>query len=347
MSEDKRVGKRAIRGRASQFEKGVSLERALDMFFQAKSAEGLRKRTLDDYRCHLRYLGTWLNQAHPEITTIQDVSSTVLHEYVYYLSHDKPRYDGHPFKSDREKERKGLAPGAVNVRLSTLKALFRWLHAEEIIATNPARNLKKQRVDEDQIGAFTDEQVELLLSQPDLQSYSGFRDYVMMRLMLETGMRAGEVMSLTLSDIDFKSRLITLTGDRNKNRRIRVIPFSTEMGRLLNELAAESRAHFPTEEHVFLANYGEPIAQQTINHRIKEYGVQAGIAGQVRCSPHTFRHTFAKNFLMAGADIIALQRILGHSSMEMVRKYVQHRPEDLREAHDLFSSKRVTVRRRK
>lgn len=174
MSDDKRVGKRAIRGRGSKDNTGThSVSQAWEMFFYAKSGEGLRRRTLEDYQRHFRYLSAWLSEAHPEIAYVTEISASTLREYVYYLSHEKPRYDGHPYKSEEEKRRKGLAPGAVNVRLTTLKALFRWLYSEEIIARNPAQNLKKQKVDEDAIGAFTDDQVDRLLSQPTQKTYPG------------------------------------------------------------------------------------------------------------------------------------------------------------------------------
>ncbi|MBX6396375.1 MAG: site-specific integrase [Alicyclobacillaceae bacterium] len=212
---------------------------------------------------------------------------------------------------------------------------------------NPTDTLKRQRVEEDRIGAFTDEQIALLLQQPDRNTFAGYRDYVIMRLLLESGMRIGELISLDREDIDFKTRLITLSGSKNKNRRLRIIPISAEMSRMLMDLINETQSFFPETTAVFVANYGERLSQTSITHRIKQYGVQAGIAKEVRCSPHTFRHTFAKNFLTAGGDIIALQRILGHSSMDMVRKYVQHTPEDLRDAHDKFISRLGSVRKQR
>ncbi|QSO49959.1 site-specific integrase [Alicyclobacillus mengziensis] len=174
------------------------------------------------------------------------------------------------------------------------------------------------------------------MEQPDRTTYAGNRDYVLMRLLLESGMRIVEVVALEKGEIDFKTRLITLSGTKNKNRRLRVIPVSTSMVRLLIKLIGENQVYFPESDRVFLANYGEPLSPISITHRIKQYGTKAGIAHEVRCSPHTFRHTMAKNFLTSGGDIIALQRILGHSSM--VRKYVEHTPDDLRIAHDRFIS---------
>lgn len=349
MHEDKRIGRKAVRNRNGQGKRNsakYTIDQAFELFYDAKSAEGLRKRTLADYKNHHRYLVQWLGEVHPEVKYVTDVTPQLLREYIYYLSHEKPQYEGHPYKSDGDKAKLGLGPGCVNVRITTMKSFFGWLYRESVIPSNPASNIKKQAVEQDTIGAFTDEQTQLLLQQPDRHTFAGFRDYVLMRLLLESGMRINEVLSLTTGNIDLKTRLITLSGSQNKNRKARIIPLSTDMVRLLMDLIAENQTYFSDATHLFLANYGESLSQEGITHRIKHYGRQAGIDKHVRCSPHTFRHTFAKNFLTAGGDIIALQRILGHSSMDMVRKYVQHTPEDLRNAHDKFTVHLNSSRRR-
>lgn len=343
----RRRGRKAVHMRAAvttgvEPASQLTIDEAFDIFYQAKAAEGLRERTLHDYKTHHRYFMSWLKEAHPEIEMIGDITPQILREYVYFLTHDKPKWEGHPTLTEKSKTERGLSPHSVNIRLATMKAFYRWLHNEGYIPSNPAANIKKQPVEEDKIGAFTDEQVEALLAQPDQRTYAGFRDYVLMRLLLETGLRINEALSLTAADIDVKMRMITLEGSRTKNRKTRVIPLSSDLIRLLLDLIAENKTYFPDAEHIFLSNMGDPISQSNITDRIKEYGVKAGIADQVRVSPHTFRHTFALNFLMAGGDIIALQRILGHSSMEMVRKYVQHTPDDLMTQYEKFvMAKRV------
>lgn len=341
--EDKRKGRTPVHS-IKKSERQVpryTFAYAFDLFYQSKCNERLRELTLRDYRKHYGYLRDWLADIHPEIEHVDEITASVLREYVYFLSYEKILYSGHPYRASDD-AKKGLAPGAVNIRINNVKAMFRWFHQEGLIPMNPSQNLTRQRVEEDRIGAFTDEQATLLLQQPDQETFAGMRDYVVIRLLLESGMRMGECLSLEVADIDFHSRIITLSGAKNKNRRMRIIPISPEMASLLMDVITTNKTYFTEKSHMFLANYGERLAQATITHHIKDYGRQAGIADQVRCSPHTCRHTFAKNFLMAGGDIIALQRILGHSSMEMVRKYVQHRVEDLREQHDRFSQSRKT-----
>lgn len=347
MAEQKRKSRVTTRMKPANLGEalGLTLEEAFNYFIHAKATEGVRERTLQDYRDHHRWFVDWLDDNYPEVKHVTEITTQMLREYVYFLTYEKQLYRGHPTKEAAEKEKRGLKPASVNIRISTMKAFYRWLHAEGYISVNPAANIRKQPVEEDTIGAFTEEQIDLLLRTPDQNTYPGFRDYVMMRLFLESGMRVQELIALRTSDIDVGTRIITLGASINKNRKARVIPLGKEMIRLLLELIAENKVHFPEEDHVFLSSYGNPLTREGIVERIKLYGKKVGIADKVRCSPHTFRHTFALNFLKAGADIIALQRILGHSTMDMVRKYVQHTTEDLLEAHDKFIEARLRGRR--
>lgn len=159
-TSDKRVGKKRIDKRNTALNETVqkyTLRQAFQTFYQAKCAERLRQLTLRDYRKHFQYLFEWFLEQHSEITCVSDITPEVIREYIYFLSYEKPLYEGHPYRSDDGKARRGLAPGAVNVRINTLKAMFRWLHQEGLISINPTQNLSRQRVEEYRIGAFTDE----------------------------------------------------------------------------------------------------------------------------------------------------------------------------------------------
>ncbi|GIM46815.1 tyrosine recombinase XerC [Collibacillus ludicampi] len=316
---DKRKGRKAIRQRQTVVYNSpkYTLDQAFNLYTHAKVTEGLRESTLKDHKRMFDYFMRWLEKSHHEIQYVDEITTSLLREYVYYMLNDQQLYEGRIHKPKVSKV--GLGNQTVNLRITKLKAFFNFLVNENIISDNPAEKIKRLRVEEDTIGAFTDEQIDLLLAQPDRRNFAQNRDYVLMRFLLESGCRINEVLSLKISNIDFQTRLITLPGSQNKNRRTRVIPISKDMVRLLMELIAENKTYFPDTEYVFLTNYGEPISQRTIGRKIQEYGKKAGIANQVRCSPHTFRHTFAKNFLMAGGDIIALQRILGHSTMDMAQ----------------------------
>lgn len=163
-TEAEHKNRRVVRLRASTSDSGVmlTLRQAFGVFYQAKAAQRLRDLTLRDHRKHFEYLMDWIQDAHPELTFINEMTAQTLREYIHYMSYEKPLYNGHPYVQHIGETRRGLAPGAVNVRINTLKTMFRWLHREGIIPTAPSQNLSRQKVDEDRIGAFTEEQVALL-----------------------------------------------------------------------------------------------------------------------------------------------------------------------------------------
>lgn len=107
LGSDKRVGRKVVRVRATVREGKAAacftLQQAFDLFFHAKSGEGLRRRTLADYKTHHRYLTEWLSSSHPEIRYVKEITASVLREYINYLTYEKPQYAGHPYKSREDR----------------------------------------------------------------------------------------------------------------------------------------------------------------------------------------------------------------------------------------------------
>ncbi|MGG1553295.1 tyrosine-type recombinase/integrase [Paenibacillus ferrarius] len=310
-----------------------SLEQAIDYVISAKKAEGLRERTLKDYSKHWGYFAKWLNE-HFEINEVADISVDIIRNHVNYMKHDAKRYEGHKFITGEQGI--GLTDTTINIRLRTLKAIFNQLERDHIIEVNPISNVKLFRTDQDLVNAFTPEQLKALLAQPNQKDYVGYRDYVAMILLLDTGMRANELISLKCEDIDFQSRLISLSAQQNKNRKARIIPISHLSVKHLHQLISENKKSFASSR-VFLSCYGAPLGQNQFNKRLKYYGDQAGIGKQIRCTAHTFRHHMAKTYILNGGDPFSLQRILGHYDLRMTRRYIQMDGNDLIKQHSEFS----------
>jgi integrase/recombinase XerD len=127
----------------------------------------------------------------------------------------------------------------VNVRIRTLKAFFNWCFKNGHTKTNLADGIKLQKVDNDRIMAFTLEQVQKLLSIPDQKTYAGFRDYVLMMCLLDTGLRCQELLSLTVDDVNFHELTLTVPWDKAKTRKTRTVPISKKVAKLLAELIQE------------------------------------------------------------------------------------------------------------
>jgi integrase/recombinase XerD len=153
--------------------------------------------------------------------------------------------------------------------------------------------------------------------------------------MLDSGLRIQELLSLRMSDIDFQARFITIPAEKSKNRKPRLIPFSTLTSKLLLQLASENKQHFSTDR-IFMSCFGEPLGANQFNKRLKYYGEKAGVTGK-KMTAHVYRHTWAKNMTLNGADPFSLQKMGGWSDIRTVRRYIQMDTADIRKSHDAFS----------
>ncbi|QSO54185.1 tyrosine-type recombinase/integrase [Alicyclobacillus curvatus] len=311
----------------------ISLKQAMDEFLTAKAAERAAPRTIHDYRRHFRYLSTWFDAKHPSLR-LQKITPQVLREYVLWMSNEKETYDDHPRRFSRTKV--GLSPMTVNVRIRTMKAFFNWCEREGYVTQSPARDIKLQKVDDDNVSGFTEQQVRQLLAVVDRATFAGFRDYVIMVALLDTGLRISELFSLKVSDVDFQQLTLTVPWEKAKTRKSRTVPITKQSAKLLAELLRENEDFGPKADHLFYSSYGHPMTGDTFDERLRNYGKQAAIEG-VRVSAHTFRHTFALHWIKAGGDPFSLQKMLGHTDMSMVRRYVRLSDSDVKEKHTQFS----------
>jgi len=173
-------------------------------------------------------------------------------------------------------------------------------------------------------------QVGALLQQPDRDHFIGLRDYCFLLLLLDTGMRLSEALGLRLADVDLDGATVTVLGKGNKERRLGLSP------RLLADLkpylrkraAALTALGLPDARWVFPNDVGGRLSAKAIQQRLRLYGQTAGIDG-VRVSPHTLRHTYAVSFVRSGGDPFTLQKVLGHTSLETTRRYVELADDDV------------------
>lgn len=164
---------------------------------------------------------------------------------------------------------------------------------------------------------------------------AGYRDRTMILMLLDTGLRASELVGLAMSDVNLDDGLLKVYG---KGRKERVVPIGAKVQRALWKYLQRYRPQpaNPLCPTLLLTRAGRPITVNRLESIIEKHGCRAGIEG-VRCSPHTFRHTFAISYLRNGGDVFSLQRILGHSSLNVVRIYVNLAETDVKACHQRFS----------
>ncbi|MCH5586030.1 site-specific integrase [Shimazuella sp. AN120528] len=186
----------------------------------------------------------------------------------------------------------------------------------------------------DDLTGFTDKELKKLFGVLDTRQYSCFRDKVIMLFLLDTGIRINELVNVEIQHLDVKRLTFTIPSEIAKNRRSRTIPVSRKMMKLLMELHEENKSYFEPTEFLFLTAYGEQMITSTFRRRLYKYAKEAGVK---RATPHMFRHTFARNYLLNGGDIFTLQQILDHSDITTTRRYIQMDKEHIKAQHRQYS----------
>lgn len=204
----------------------ITLHHPLDYYFgiflRVKETEGLKLRTLYDHKNHYRYLQRWLVDQYPMLN-LEQLTADHVRQYVGHMLTEQTLYDGHPTLQSHNTV-KGLSPASVNIRTRTLKCFLRFLLDEGYLKVDLASRIKLQKVKEDTIGVFEKEQVLQLLAAPNQREYTGFRDYVLLTVLFDTGLRINEALNLAVDDLSLTDRTITVRASVAKNGKSRVVP---------------------------------------------------------------------------------------------------------------------------
>ena len=228
----------------------------------------------------------------------------------------------------------GLSPVTVNVRIRTLRAFLRFCYKEGYIQKPIHEDLKILKTPQDLIESFTAEEIRQLLSVIDKESYTGFRDALIIQFLLDTMVRVSELVAIRRENVHFDDGFVKLEATETKTRRARHVPISDRTITILKEYLKETKEI--ESEYLFLTYEGKPLSADTVRWSLRQIGEAAGITNK-RVSPHTFRHTGALMYVMNGGDPFSLQKILGHSDMSMTRKYIQMTDMDVKAQHNMFS----------
>ena len=231
-----------------------------------------------------------------------------------------------------------LRPVSVKDYFVTLRAMFRWLVAEGLIPTSIIDELPTPTARPSQIQPFAPEQVESLLGAAK-QSCHPNRDLAILSLLLDCGLRASELCSLKVCDIDLNARCVTVLGKGNKRRSVYFGKNTTKA--IWQHLRADNLGE---DNWVFTndrgTRAGEPLRPNGLLQLIHRLGKAANIKA-VRCSPHTLRHTYAVSFLRAGGSVFTLRESLGHTNLQMTSKYVMVAEADLSQSREFSPMDRL------
>lgn len=283
-------------------------------FLLERQANGCTPQTLQWHRDSLSLFVAWLeSQDCPNDPNAW--TPTLLRQYVVHVQ-GRMRKDGKP-----------LAGSTVTSYVQSVLAFVRWLVAEELIDRDITKNVRKPPPPHVEKQPLTDDELRSLLVAAKASTHP-LRDYAILCLLIDTGLRAAELTSLTLACVSFEQQLILVRN--GKGRKDRAVPFSLTTGKAVRAYLHKERSPERQTDLLFITDDGQALAIRSLHSLIRRL---ACVAGVDRAHPHLFRHTFAVHFLRNGGDSLMLQRLLGHSSLTMTNHYVTMQTGDLVQGH--------------
>jgi integrase/recombinase XerD len=219
-----------------------------------------------------------------------------------------------------------------NMRLiSSLKKFFLYLLSHNIIKKNPAEDIESPKNIKSLPHTLDVDNVDKLLSAPDLKNRIGVRDKAMLELLYACGLRVSELVNLKLSQVMMESSYLRVMGKGSKER---IIPINDYAVSFLKNYIDEYRSDFSINKKsnsLFLTNRGKEMTRQSFWNIIKKYALKAGIHEHL--SPHTLRHAFATHMINNGADLRVVQILLGHNDLATTQLYTHIAKNELKEIH--------------
>ncbi len=218
--------------------------------------------------------------------------------------------------------------------LSCIKGFYRHLTANGRLPADPAAHLEAPKLGRPLPGTLSEAEVERLLAAPDLGTPLGLRDRAMLELLYASGLRISELVSLTTSSVNLQQGVVRVVG---KGVKERLVPMGVAAQEALVRFVADGRPALlgeRTTDVIFPSNRARAMTRQTFWYAVKRYAAIAGIAREI--SPHTLRHAFATHLLNHGADLRAVQMMLGHADLSTTQIYThvaQARLKDLHRTH--------------
>jgi integrase/recombinase XerD len=229
----------------------------------------------------------------------------------------------------------GLTSSSAARYYSSIKGFLNYLFLNKYINENPIEKVSPPKLSKNLPPVLSIEEVEAILSKPNTEDKLGLRDKAVLETFYACGVRVSELINLKKSDLFFKEEIIRVFGKGSKER---IVPIGLSAVKWINEYLAKSRPllekKLKSENYIFLNNRGTKLSRMGAWKIVDRYVKEAGINKDVH--PHTFRHSFATHLLEGGADLRAVQEMLGHSDISTTQIYTHIDREFIKQVHKDF-----------
>lgn len=290
------------------------IDDAIDSYFEhLRVVKGVSNETIKSYTYDLREFYKVLNRKSTE-----ELLSTDIADFV------------------RSQSKKHLSVATILRRISSTKGFYLFLEKERLLKEplleiDTPKGIKRLPI------SLSIEEVEDLLESPDITKDDGLRNKAMLELMYSSGLRVSELLNLKISDIKFERAIVNIIGKGDKQRKVPIGEFALDyIKQYIDTSRKKNKGR--RSDYLFLNRYGKPLSRQYFFKEIKKYAEMANIS--VEISPHTLRHCFATHMLENGAELRAVQEMLGHSNIATTQIYTNISSKRIISAYDLYAKRK-------
>ena len=306
----------------------VTLDTLIDLFAATKETEGKSQMTVKWYRGMLTTFAKFVGNG--ESARVSDLTVHDARAFVAHLQERKARYVDHPLSQEMQG---GLSPHTIHGYVRAIKVLGSWMREEGFTRGNIFEKLKRPKLPQSLVEVLSEDEIQRIMHCINPGCFLGARLHAIVLLLLDTGVRASELTSLTMANTDLKNGTLKVVG---KGRKERIVPYGSTTKKALLRYVTTWRPEPFSEriDNLVLAIDGMPLTYQGLRKIIDRLSKRAGVE---RLHAHLFRHTFAVRYLMNGGDLMTLKLILGHSSIEVTQQYLHLAQAHIEVQHHKFS----------
>lgn len=286
----------------------LSIQEAFDLFIRKCKIKNLTDLSISSYEKKMVHFYEFIDKSEP----ITAVTKDTVDDYILWLRENTEANDI-----------------TINSYLRSVRAFLYFCMEDRYIPTFKIQLIKAEKKIKE---TYTDDELVRLLEKPDVDncSFSCYKTWVFENYLLGTGNRISTALDLHIGDINFQSGVIILR--KTKNRKQQIIPLSATLAEILQGYLQIRGGE--ADDYVFCNEYGEQASCRTYQQLVRRYNRKRGVE---KTSCHTFRHTFAKNWILNSGDMFRLQKILGHSDLTVTKEYVNMFGQDLQMDFEKFN----------
>ncbi len=311
----------------------MKMTEVVDQYLVDCEIRGLADETVSWYRKRLGLFVRKLEQQF-QVAELEDVKIVHLRQFVQLLMSTKSG-ENNPRAPTQDKP---LSAFTIRGYVRVIKVFFSWCIDEDLLNSNPSTRLVQPKAPDYLIPTFTPEHIERMLAACDIKTKEGFRNYVLLLVLLDTGMRVSELCGLGVDDVHVTGSSGAYVKVFGKGRKEREIGLHPAVGKLVWKYIQKYRRPADSSETaLFIGRYGKPLGKDGVRGLLDRVKKASGVDG-VRVSAHTFRHTFAKFYLQRGGELFKLSREMGHSTVQVTEIYLKdYRSTEARREHVSYS----------